>query len=373
MIQDNEMIFNSFFLGGFECSTHCLANGRRLDIVASSRHDEFVNEDYKRLVSQNIKTCREGLRWHLIEPGPHIYNFASVLPFLEAGQKYDIQIIWDLFHYGWPADIAIFSTEFIDRFQAFAHAFTKYYCDHTDRPLFVAPINEISFISWAAGDVGWLNPFEVNNGNELKRHLVRASLAATDAIWNIDPRARIVQIDPVIHITQNPLRPESDVEGYNNAQYAAWDMLGGAIEPNLGGHPKYLDIIGINFYPKNQWIDHGEPIKFTDPGYKHFRTIIAEVADRFKRPLFIAETGTEDDERAEWFEYICNEVWAALESGVKIEGICLYPILNHPGWEDDRHCHNGLWDYADDDGNRQIYRPLEKVLKEFQKQTYMFE
>jgi hypothetical protein len=36
----------------------------------------------------------------------------------------------------------------------------------------------------------------------------------------------------------------------------------------------------------------------------------------------------------------------------------MYPILNHPGWVDDRHCHNGLWDYASDTGSRQIYEPL---------------
>ena len=47
-----------------------------------------------------------------------------------------------------------------------------------------------------------------------------------------------------------------------------------------------------------------------------------------------------------------------MDNGVRIEGICLYPILNHPGWVDDRHCHNGLWDYANDDGEREIYSPL---------------
>jgi hypothetical protein len=43
---------------------------------------------------------------------------------------------------------------------------------------------------------------------------------------------------------------------------------------------------------------------------------------------------------------------------VPVHGLCLYPIVNHPGWEDDRHCHNGLWDYADAAGERNIYAPL---------------
>ena len=38
-------------------------------------------------------------------------------------------------------------------------------------------------------------------------------------------------------------------------------------------------------------------------------------------------------------------------------------FLNHPGWDNDRHCTNGLWDYADDEGNRQIYKPLAAELQ----------
>jgi hypothetical protein len=41
-----------------------------------------------------------------------------------------------------------------------------------------------------------------------------------------------------------------------------------------------------------------------------------------------------------------------------VEGVCLYPIVNHPGWDDDRHCYNGLFDYADDTGNREVFAPL---------------
>jgi hypothetical protein len=72
----------------------------------------------------------------------------------------------------------------------------------------------------------------------------------------------------------------------------------------------------------------------------------------------IAETGCEDEERPGWLRYVCEEVQAAMASGVPLEGICLYPIVNHPGWDNDRHCHNGVWDYANDQGHRQIYQPL---------------
>jgi hypothetical protein len=51
--------------------------------------------------------------------------------------------------------------------------------------------------------------------------------------------------------------------------------------------------------------------------------------------------------RPSWFRYVCDEVAAAIAAGIGIEGICLYPIVNHPGWINNRHCHNGLGDYAD--------------------------
>ena len=42
-----------------------------------------------------------------------------------------------------------------------------------------------------------------------------------------------------------------------------------------------------------------------------------------------------------------------MRAGCELHGLTLYPILNHPGWVDDRHCHNGLWDYADERGERE--------------------
>jgi hypothetical protein len=78
--------------------------------------------------------------------------------------------------------------------------------------------------------------------------------------------------------------------------------------------------------------------------------------------MFIAETGTEDIRRAPWLRYVAGEVRAAIDAGVPLHGICLYPIVNHPGWVNQRHCHNGLWDYADVYGHRPIYKPLQREL-----------
>ena len=363
------LMFQSFFMGGFECSTHRVQSGKRLDVTAATGHDKFAAADYQRLQEQGIYTVREGLRWHLIEQSPGKYDFSSSLPIIRAARDMKMQVIWDLFHYGWPDDIDIFSPEFVSRFASMVRAFMEVLTEETDQTPFVTPVNEISFIAWAGGDVAYINPFAKGRGDELKIQLIKAAIAAIESVWEVNPRTRIVQIDPTINIIADPDKPEDRdaAEGYRLSQYQAWDMLAGRFRPELGGKEKYLDIIGVNYYDRNQWIHNEDPMKYTDPLYRPFRELLQEVFERYRRPLFVAETGTEDDFRPVWFNYVCTEVMAAMKAGVPIEGICLYPIVNHPGWDDDRHCYNGLWDYCNESGDREIYQPLADELQ-FQRQ-----
>jgi hypothetical protein len=144
--------------------------------------------------------------------------------------------------------------------------------------------------------------------------------------------------------------------------FEAWDMLSGRTHPELGGRREYLDVIGVNYYERNQWWNFGNTIWRHEPEYRPFREILADVYRRYQRPMFVSETGAEDEERPAWFAYIADEVRAAIRAGVDLHGICLYPIVNHPGWDDDRHCRNGLWDYPGLAGEREIYAPLAEEL-----------
>lgn len=230
-------LFQTFFLGGFECSSHRLRSGKRLDLINATGHDRHVRADYERLRSMGIATARDGVRWHRIETSPYRYDFSSLLPMLQAAQETGVQVIWDLFHYGWPEGIDIFRPEFVNRFRAFARAFAHVFANETDSTPFISPVNEISYFAWAAGDAGYLNPFAFHRSFELKAQLVRAAIEAIEAIWEVLPNARIVHADPVINVIHDPERPEHrhDAEGYRLAQYQAWDMLSGRLWPLLGG------------------------------------------------------------------------------------------------------------------------------------------
>jgi hypothetical protein len=360
-------LFRSFFMGGFECSTHRLASGKRLDLVKSTRHDEFAASDYGLLQQYGILTAREGLRWHLIETRPGKFDFSSAMPLVRAARETGVQIIWDLWHYGWPDDLDVFSAEFIGRFTAFARAAAALLSERLEGTLFISPINEISFFSWAGAEAAVFNPFAKHRGAEMKRQLVRATIEAITAMREVNPAIRFCQVDPIINVTSGKGHEQNGLvaEAYRQTQFEAWDMISGRAAPELGGNASFLDIIGVNYYIHNQWAHpggHGSMLVPSDPRYRHVRDMLAELYARYRRPIFIAETGIEDETRPIWLRYIANEVYGAMISGVPIEGLCLYPILNHPGWDDDRHCYNGMFDYADATGHREVYQPLAEEL-----------
>ncbi len=359
--------FASFIQGGFECSTHVLRTGRRLDLLAATHHAANVEADYLQLAGHGIRTVRDGLRWHLIEPSQGRFDWSSFLPMVRAASDTGTQPIWDLMHYGWPDEYDIWSPTFPDRVAAFAANAAQIVKSETDAVPFYCPINEISFHSWAGGDVGYLNPFARHRGFELKVQLARASIAAMRAILAVEPRARFVHCEPLINIVDAIERPE-DRQPANEArlaQFQAFDMIAGRMWPQLGGAPELLDIVGVNYYPGNQWIHGGAPIAPGHPLHKPLRTLLAEVYARYGRPILVAETGCEDAGRSDWFDNVSSEVGAARRNGIPVEGICLYPIIDHVGWDDDRDCPSGLLENRFANGVRPVHHPLAEAIRRF--------
>jgi glycosyltransferase involved in cell wall biosynthesis len=361
----------SFFLGGFESSIMRRRDGRRNDLVAVTRHDFFAQQDYARLLALGISTVREGTAWHRIEARRRDFDPASVLGRVRAADRLGIQIIWDLCHFGWPDDVDPFASDFADRLATYAAWFARLLRDESPSIPWYVPVNEPSFVAWGGGDVEYLNPFQRGRGTELKRQLVRASLAAAAAVRDVDPRARVCHVDPVIHIEprQDSFESRSAALRHNEAQFEAWDMLAGRHDDDLGGSEAELDVIGVNFYDRNQWVDGGPTLRIGDPGFCPLRDLLADVYRRYRRPIIVAETGTEGAGRAPWLRYVCDEVAAARADGVAVEAICLYPVVDYPGWDDDRLVPVGMWSYADDTGYRRPYQPL---IDELQRQAPRF-
>ncbi|MEO5898347.1 MAG: beta-glucosidase [Vicinamibacterales bacterium] len=353
-------IFSSFWMGGFESACHINAHGERLDMIAATQHDRFIEQDYARLGEVGITSARDTVRWHLIERPGGQFDFSSLNPMLVAASRQKIQVVWDLCHYGWPEGLDIFSQEFVDRFARFSGAVARRIREEGDEVPFYTPINEMSFFCWAAGEVGWFFPHAKHRGLELKRQLVRATIASIEAVWDVDPRARIATVEPLIHVVPQEVRTDLEAEAaaYSNSQFEAADMLSGRLAPEIGGNPKYLDLVGVNFYHDNQWEQPGGKkiawhVHPRDPRWVPFSRLSQDVYERYRRPIFVAETSHVGSGRAEWIREISDELALAIDAGVPVEGVCLYPVIDRFEWNNPSHWHNsGLWDYTlDSDAN----------------------
>ena len=338
-------LFRSFVMGGFEGSSHRRADGQQLDLIGATRHDMFASTDFSLLAQSGIMTVRDAFRWHLIETAPGRYDWSSALPLIRAAREAGVQPIWDLCHYGMPHDLDIWSPSFVDRFAGFATAASRLLQEEGEMAPILCPMNEISYWAWAGGDQGLMYPAARHRGPALKRQLAQAAIAAIHAIRAIAPGARFVMAEPLIHVTTWPEATKSArtaAAAHRGAQFEAFDMVAGRLHPELGGTEACLDVVGVNFYPDNQFIRGGGTVPLGHQLYRPLRELLAEVHDRYDRPLLMTETGAEGGNGPGWLHYVMGEVRAALRDGVPLQGVCLYPVMDYPGWRNKRHCRVGL-------------------------------
>lgn len=358
--------FRSFIMAGFEGSALRRPDGTQLDLIAATRHDAEAASDYATVAAAGLRTVRDALRWHRIEAEPGRYDWSSVLPMMQAAREAGVQVVWDMCHYGVPAGLDVFDPAFLDRFGDYCAAFARLLRDESgDAPL-VCPVNEVSYWAWAGGDHARMYPNAIGRGPALKRQLAAASIRAIDAIRAEHPGARFIQAEPLIHVAANPDMPETEAgaASHHESQFEAFDMIAGRMAPELGGSEAHLDLIGVNFYPDNQILRGGGTVPMGHWLYRPFRDMLAGIARRYGRPLLISETGAEGPNGPGWLRYVCGEVRAAMRAGVPIEGVCIYPIMDYPGWKDGRHCRCGLIRASSDWRQRQLDTDLLRQIDE---------
>ena len=362
--------FDSFFMAGFECSSHRRRDGVRLDLIRATGHDKHALRDYRQLRKLGFVTLRDGLRWHLIQKAPGKYDWSSWLPMLEAAEDAGVQVIWDLFHYGSPDCIDQAGPDFTDRFTDFAIAALEVQQSVSGRAPLICPLNEINFMAWAV-DEGYFPGIGSDQRGWFKDQLVRTGISAARAIKKRWPRATVVWAEPLIHIAPHDRRRQTVRRAKDNLQgmFEAYDWITGLARPELGGDPSLVDVVGWNFYPHNQWYWNGPTIPMGHHEYRPLGDMLVEMADRYGKPLFLSETGAEGTGKPSWLHYVCNEVRDAISRGADVRGICWYPITAYPGWDNSRHAETGLLSTVVADGSRHVD---ERLLDEFERQRDLF-
>ncbi|WP_373331423.1 amine oxidase [Salmonirosea aquatica] len=364
--------FRSFWMGGYECTDQLNVHGNRVDFLHVNSHFEYLREDYALLGRFNMATVREGLRWSQVERQPYRYDFSTFEKMLEIGWECGIQQIWDLCHFGYPDDMTPLHPQFAPRFAALCRAFASYHQTLLPREtLIVTPINEVSFMSWLGGDVAGTSPYCRNNGWEVKYGLMRAYIAGVKALREVNPNIRILTTEPLVNVVPPfDATPEHRDQAtlHHELQYQALDMLCGKICPELGGQPEYLDILGFNYYYNNQWetvsnfrLPWNEVIM--DSRWRTLTDLLREAHLRYDRPLVLTETSHPGEDRAIWIERIAEECSLAIEENLPLWGICLYPVIDRPNWDNLDEWHQaGLWDVDTSNMRRILHDPSAEAM-----------
>ena len=371
-------IFPTFFLSGFECSTFLWKDRKRRDLVAETKHREHALEDYRILHDLGIAVAREGIPWPMVDT-PSGYDFRTIAPMLDAMRQTRITPIWDLCHYGYPEGLDPFNEQFCDRFANYCRAAAEHVSRHLPGPYFFTPINEITFFAFCGGEWGWVAPYRNTREDRMKLRvaLCKAAIRGVNAIREVLPDARMVHVDPLVQVIAPPDRPDLKDAAHHETfvdTFVAWDILYGKSHPELGGSPEILDIVGVNNYSFGQ-MEYREqgPHQALDPGHPGIQplcTLMARVWERYRRPIVIGETSGMNQGRTEWLRDVMNEAMAAVNQGMDLHGICLFPGVDMPDWHTGKWLHNGICDMVEENGDlrREPFAPYVDELRRWQKE-----
>lgn len=377
-------------MGGYEGADHVNAQGQALDMGRASGHLDRLDEDYRRAARLGLRTLRESIGWRLSEAPGGTLDLRRVHRVAQAARRAGVQPLWTLMHYGVPTDLSLFDDALIARFARFAAAVARTLRPLMPGPRVYTPINEISFLAWAATSGGLLRDpgapealrgldaaSTAHSGYDVKRRLARAALAAMAAIRAEDPEARFLHVEPLVHVAPPLDRPDLAplAQQIRDYQWQTLDLLCGRLEPALGGHPQALDCLGFNHYHSSQWEATSEARlawHLRDPRRLPLHALLHEAWRRYGRPLALAETGHVGMGRAAWLHEVAGEARQARAKGVPLAGVCLYPLLDRPDWQDATRWHRcGLWhvDDAAAGGQRHLVQACAGALRDWQRQA----
>ena len=107
-------------------------------------------------------------------------------------------------------------------------------------------------------------------------------------------------------------------------------------------------MLGLNYYHDNQW-EAGTGARLHwhlgDRRRRSFAELAGALWQRYGRPMCISETGHIGQGRDAWLDHMGAEVLECQARRIPIGGLCLYPVIDRPDWQDAGHWHHsGLWD-----------------------------
>jgi hypothetical protein len=294
----------------------------------------LAGRDRSRLCDLGIATVHESACWRTLETRPGRYDFSELARVCDAAAHTPhSEVILDLLNLEWPDYLDVTRREFVDAFADFAEATVDFLARRARHNITIIPVHQISFLSWAAGDLALVPPYLQSMGGLVRRQLVKAAIRASKVIRAKLPAASLLSVEPLIHSVLNPSVPANLAlpERRRRAMFEPWDMLTGKACPELGGRPEYLNIICVRFFERHPWFDsqrldsQPQSRRLEDDGQQPFHRTLVEIHQRYGLPVLVTRAPSDGHDASAWSRYIDQELAAALHLGVPIVGVSFHP------------------------------------------------
>ncbi|HEU4697644.1 MAG TPA: family 1 glycosylhydrolase [Gemmatimonadales bacterium] len=340
------------FATGVENSYPRLPGGRRVDQLAKTDHYERWQEDFAGLQALGVTALRYGPAYYRTNPAPGRYDWSSCDAQMEWLRTSGITVIADLCHFGVPDWLSGFDDPaFPAEHAAYARAFARRYpwVRH------YTPVNEISVAAKFSAMFGWWNEARTGEAALARTllNLARAHERAVDAILAERSDAIIVHTEAADrYVPANEgVQAVSRAAFWNTVRFAALDLTlgrapssglvqflakGGATRDDLAwfrrrhGHGRRW--LGLDYYATCEQLVHGDGRTEPAPVRAGLAAVATAFHERYRRPLFIAETAAVDAVAPGWLAEQWRETLALRRAGVPVTGFTWYGLTDVVDW-----------------------------------------
>ncbi len=341
------------FATGIECSNPTIDHGKtRRDLLEECGHYARWREDIGLVKKLGLKVLRYGLPWHLTHPAQGVYDFEWADQAMAEIRRQGITPVLDLCHFGCPDWLGNFQNpELPLHFADYAAEVAKRY----PWVRYYTPVNEIFVCARMSAKDGLWNEQLTDDTAFVTaiKHLVAASILATQQIANLRPDCIIVQSESAEYIHEARAEPSPEIKLKNNQRFISLDLLY-AHAPDadichwlmdngltreeyswfMAGEPPGYQVMGNDYYGRNEHILKPDGTMCPADDVAGWYQITREYWQRYRKPVFHTETNHFDPEQAPawlWKQWI--NVLRMRSDGVPVLGFTWYSLIDQIDWD----------------------------------------
>jgi beta-glucosidase len=343
---------------GFECSTFPQVG---MDELALTQHDRFWGSDLMRARDTGCRVLRYGIRWHVVNPRPHVWDWSSLDGPMELIRELGMEPVADLFHFGVPEwlERGVMTSVFADFQAELCREFARRY----PWVRWYTPTNEPYIMAQFGGELGIWYPYESGPRTFVTalRNVARGMCEGWAEIVRERPDARLMVSDTCEfhHPLDDGSRTLAELrnerrflmhELYAGKVTADHPMRGDLLENGMSDddlwwfldHPAPLDVVGLDYYPHSEHqyhvnergslIDEAADISLQLGPAELCRQYFA----RLGRPMLFSETSAvgDDTRKLLWLDRMVEQVRTVRAEGVPVIGLTWWGLLDQVDWRD---------------------------------------